>query len=465
MNCGIAEKHLSDLALGILSGETRSGVEAHVAECVICQVEFDRLREILREAERVAEREVPADFRDRLGVAVAGEIARVRGSHHRNRIFRRWIAVAAMILLLVGAGMMHLRRTTPPAPAASSESVIAHPLEAVWRARAEGYAAGRFSHVPVVAGERVFGVRMAGGRERIFARDARTGGELWISGESSGGFLSADGERVYAMRREAGREILTAYRGGDGGRLWEGEVGSVTGGTWHPVVCGNVVVVGNGGILAAYDAVTGAELWRTDGAGPRSRPAQTCGALNYVTAGGVLRSVESRTGAVRWETPIPADDAGRRQYAVTASGGRVFVLPVDGGTGDRRLAAFDGVTGRFLWERRTVAGIHLAATGDFVFVKGMDLEAFRAADGASLWRKSFGNCAPVTCGRDVIYAVRTSGRDSEVAAVDPRSGGIRWTQQVSKTCAGILLADNHAFLEGLDGILYAFAFRPRGGII
>jgi outer membrane protein assembly factor BamB len=116
-------------------------------------------------------------------------------------------------------------------------------------------------------------------------------------------------------------------------------------------------------VVAAYDVMTGKELWSNTwperfsqwmggGEGPRATPAWAEGVVFALGAKGELRCLDEATGKVVWRTNI-LQDAGAKnlKWGMAASpliaGEAVIVLP--GGPSGKSIAAYDRKTGKRLW--------------------------------------------------------------------------------------------------------------------
>ncbi|MDH5540028.1 MAG: PQQ-binding-like beta-propeller repeat protein, partial [Rhizobacter sp.] len=105
---------------------------------------------------------------------------------------------------------------------------------------------------------------------------------------------------------------------------------------------GVFTLAGDDGTVLAYDAATGAEMWRASvgaklaaGVGGDGRFA------SVVTRGGELVTLEA--GQVKWRKPVGS----RVSTPPLVAGERVFVLGVD-----RSVHAFDALDGRRLWSQQ-----------------------------------------------------------------------------------------------------------------
>ena len=115
-------------------------------------------------------------------------------------------------------------------------------------------------------------------------------------------------------------------------------------------------------VVAAYDPVTGRELWTNawtasfremmGGDGPRATPTWFDGRVYALGAQGELRCLDEVTGRVVWRTNI-LEDAGAKnlQWGMAASplivDDTVVVLP--GGSGGKSVAAYDRRSGQHAW--------------------------------------------------------------------------------------------------------------------
>lgn len=116
-------------------------------------------------------------------------------------------------------------------------------------------------------------------------------------------------------------------------------------------------------VVAAYDVMTGRELWTNawnerfsqwmgGGEGPRATPAWADGHVFALGARGELRCLDAATGHMVWRTNILKDaGADNLRWGMAGSpliaGDAVIVQP--GGKAGRSVAAYDRQTGKVLW--------------------------------------------------------------------------------------------------------------------
>ena len=120
---------------------------------------------------------------------------------------------------------------------------------------------------------------------------------------------------------------------------------------------------GKNEVVAAYDVMTGKELWTNawaerfstwmgGGEGPRATPTFADGLVYALGGRGELRCLDAATGKMVWRTNI-LDDAGAKnlRWGMAGSpliaGDAVVVLP--GGANGKSIAAYDRKTGKRLW--------------------------------------------------------------------------------------------------------------------
>lgn len=145
-------------------------------------------------------------------------------------------------------------------------------------------------------------------------------------------------------------------------------------------VVNDTVFAGCGPQVYAFDAVTGAELWRIDTGTPG--PFRVAEGVLYATGGGHVRAVDVRTGGERWRFrgAIPMRPA--------VAGGRVCVIG-DSPRWGRTLHVLNARNGAEKWRMEADPKLAAPATdGDLIFVGCADgaLLALRGRNGRERWR-------------------------------------------------------------------------------
>ena len=213
---------------------------------------------------------------------------------------------------------------------------------------------------------------------------------------------------------------------------------------------GRIFVMDGKADVSAHDARTGAQVWRTN-IMPRSKRDHEAwgGGLAYadgkIYASSGFREVvqlDARTGALGWRTRTDAPV----HAAPTVAGGRMFAVDVND-----ELLAFDATSGAQLWTYQALteparilsASSPAVANGDTLvtsFASG-ELVALRATNGNELWNASLSRASRTNAlseirdiaGRPVVYKtdVFAVSHADYFAAVDLRTGSVRWTLPVS----------------------------------
>ena len=258
-----------------------------------------------------------------------------------------------------------------------------------------------------VHGDLIYTQEQRGNDEIVAAYALSTGKPVWRHHdtarfwESNGGAgpratPTVSGARVYALGATG---ILNVLDAGSGAVVWSHNASADTGAKvpdWgfsgSPLLLDDLVIVATGGVLAAYDAVSGARRW----IGPAADDGYTSPQL--MTIDGVRQVVHlSGTGLA---SVTPADGKPLWQYAwkgypivqpsQTADGGILIVANESSGT--RRLAVSHGAGEWRVEERWTSNGLK-PWFNDFVVHKGHAfgfdgtiLACIDLADGTRKWK-------------------------------------------------------------------------------
>jgi outer membrane protein assembly factor BamB len=175
------------------------------------------------------------------------------------------------------------------------------------------------------------------------------------------------GNRIYQWARQGEREVMTAIDADTGKVLWQ--TGHAAPFTMHSAAAthgpgpkstpvfsnGRIYAIGMTGIVTAYDAASGKQLWQKPGSTTvpmytthSFSPIVDRGLVIFHLGGhneGALTALDANTGDVKWTwkgdgpgygSPILADIAGTRQIITITQG---------------KLVAVDAASGTLLWER------------------------------------------------------------------------------------------------------------------
>jgi outer membrane protein assembly factor BamB len=197
-----------------------------------------------------------------------------------------------------------------------------------------------------------------------------------------------------------------------------------------------VTVSGSDGTVAAFNAATGADLWRANVGGPIAAGAGSDGqTAAVVTASNELVAIAG--GKQIWREKLPAVS----YTAPFVAGGRVFVLG-----GDRSVSAFDGRTGRKLWTQTRPgeplvlrhAGVMLAVGNTLVVGLSGRLAGLDPLTGRPVWEAPIATPRGINDVERLVDLVGTVSRvgdsvcarafQAAVGCVDTSRGMVVWTK-------------------------------------
>jgi outer membrane assembly lipoprotein YfgL len=237
-----------------------------------------------------------------------------------------------------------------------------------------------------------------------------------------------------------------------------------------PAASGNTVTVaGADGTVAVLDATNGHELWRASAGAPLTAGVGSDGK----TAAVVTRNndlVALAGGKVLWREKLLAQS----YTPPLVAGARVFVL-----AGDRSVSAYDGATGRRLWNQQRPGGEPLVlrepgvllAVGDTLVVgQGGRLAGLNPLNGIARWEVPIGTSRGID---DIERLVDLVGRASRVGdsvcarafqvavgCVDAARGAVVWTQKANGSEG---LAGDGADVFGTESDGHVVAWRRDNG--
>jgi outer membrane assembly lipoprotein YfgL len=146
---------------------------------------------------------------------------------------------------------------------------------------------------------------------------------------------------------------------------WTNSIGTVGYPLNTRVVGDKVFVASSQGNIAALDATTGKDIWRTQVGGPLSAGVGSDGTVTaVVNRDNEVIALEG--GKVTWRQKLSAVT----MTAPLVAGARVFTL-----SGDRTVTAFDAATGRKLWQQQRTGDSLLLGQSGVLFAHGDTLIA------------------------------------------------------------------------------------------
>lgn len=246
-------------------------------------------------------------------------------------------------------------------------------------------------------------------------------------------------------------------------QVWSNRIGAIN----FPLelqVAGNTVYVSGGdGSIAAIDARTGADLWRTNAGAPVATGVGSDGKTSAVVtqANDVVAFLDGREA---WRQKLSA----QAYTAPLVAGGRVFVL-----SADRSVSAFDGQTGRKLWSQQRPneplvlkqSGVILAVGDTLVVGFSGRLAGLNPSSGVVRWEAPIASPRGVNDIERLVDLVGRVSRDGDVVCarafqasvgcVNTARGSLVWTKPANGA-QGVHGDDKRVFGTESDGVVRAW---------
>ena len=303
------------------------------------------------------------------------------------------------------------------------------------------------------------------------------------------------GNRIYVHSRRDPSEVVTAVESATGKVVWQQRydaaftknqyaVRMAKGPNATPLVAGGrLFTLGVTGLLTAWDAASGAHIWRKDYSaqidtsklfcGTSASPLLAGGLLIVQTGsdvhGGRLAALDPATGTSKWEwkgpgpgyaSPTLIDVAGTTQI-VTMTNSSVVGLDARTGAGLWSIPFPDE------WHENIVTPLW---TGSELVVAGVrqGTQAYRLAPAKGAWQATpLWKNADITMymsspvfGDGVIYGLG-SKRKGQFVALDPKTGAVKWTTEGREgDHASVLLAPSHVLFLTSTGVLVVAKRNP-----
>ena len=301
------------------------------------------------------------------------------------------------------------------------------------------------------------------------------------------------GNRLYLFSRVGDDEVMSAIDPENGKVIWR--TGYPVSFTMHPAATrhgmgpkstpvfadGKLFSIGMTGVVTAFDAGTGKQLWQKPGSMPLPMfnshsfsPLVDRGLVIFHTGGhmaGQLTAFDVNTGAVKWSwsgdgpgygSPVIAELGGTRQLIAITQGKLVSVNPADGA---------------LLWERPFVSANFTNAVTPVVYGQtlivsgnGGPTTAFTVTKQNNQW-----NIATAWENADIPYRLSnsvlvgdvlfglSSRNQGQYFSVDAKTGKTLWSSEPRQGGnAAIVKADTQAYSLEDDGELVVFRAGPAG---
>jgi outer membrane protein assembly factor BamB len=309
----------------------------------------------------------------------------------------------------------------------------------------------------------------------VFGLDLETGSERWTAGQPPGVALSRATAPGLVLA-SAQYDRLTAFSSETGAERWLAtfQPGATCYGFGPALASGSVVYAlasercegaSAPAVAFAFDADSGAELWRTELPGTVeglwSAPVEVDGTVAFLAFAGSpgaswsdgFFGLDAATGDIRWSKLFSIGGQAYSDRGPVDADGSILLTPLTG-----ELVAVDPVTGAVRWstpaDTSRTSGPPLVADG-VVYASGPDgLVALDAGSGASRWRDA-GGAGGLEVVRAGSFLLVTHAPDRTVTAHDPATGTVLWTVPAvaghGKQPLGPFLATGDEFAVILDG--------------
>lgn len=316
-----------------------------------------------------------------------------------GRVLRSTLMVMAMGLAACSSGP----KKPQPAPL---EPVV--PLVAAQQVWSQNIGAIDPLLVPVVR-DGLLALANAAGEVSVL--QAETGQLRWraAAGAPMGAGVGFDGQRVALVTRDSDLVVLTPA-----GVAWRQRIAARV--YTPPLVAGErVFVLAGDRSVSAFDARTGAALWRWTSRGTEPLVLQQAGVLTAVRntlvagIGGRLVGLDPDAGRVLWDTVVARTRGATEIERLVDPVGRV------GRDGDvlcvrafqAAVGCVDAVSGRTLWSQPADGAVGVQADAERVYGTEANgrVRAWRRSDGAEAWSNERllhrGLSAPLAIGRSL----------------------------------------------------------------
>lgn len=249
---------------------------------------------------------------------------------------------------------------------------------------------------------------------------------------------------------------------------WTAKVGAVGFPLDVKVNGSSIALASSDGVVASFDARSGAELWRTSVGMPIAAGVGSDGRFaSVVTRNNELLVLDA--GRELWRQKMPAQVF----TAPLVAGARVFVLAAD-----RSVSAFDAQTGRKIWTQQRPgeslvlrqAGVLLAVEDTLVAGLGGRMVGLNPSNGSIRWEAPIASPRGTNDVERLVDLVGRVGRDASVVCsrafqaavgcVDAARGGLLWSKPAIGS-VGVQLDDKYVF--GVESDSKVVAWRRSDG--
>lgn len=334
----------------------------------------------------------------------------------------KWWLLAASAALLTACGGDSAKKENIEPPTPLVEFASSAVVQKLWTSSVGGGAAELGAGlVPAVSGDHVYFASPDGS---LVAHDAATGRKLWSKKyESFSGGPAANPSVVVAGSIEG---ALIAVDAETGLENWRARMSSEV--ISAPVIVGDVVMaIANDGRTHALKIADGSQIWAVDRGVP-------------------LLSLRGNAAPVVTENSVIVAGANGTVSALALSDGRpIWEQRIGVGEGRTDLERMVDVDGRMV-----------VLNGD-LFVVGYEsgAQALTADAGRTLWQRDMSSVSGLAAGTDAVFIAASDGA---VWALDRRSGGALWKNEVllHRMVSVPVLMGDFVVVGDLEGYLHWF---------
>ncbi|WP_428659261.1 PQQ-binding-like beta-propeller repeat protein [Runella sp.] len=302
-----------------------------------------------------------------------------------------------------------------------------------------------------------------GSGEKIYAIDAQTGTQRWVTESKNATFSSVSVEDDLLFTQTSQKCIALSTKTGE--QKWEYSSRAIGSSGVPPLVQKNVVYTAAGFIfiatgITALDAKTGKEIWSYSigQAAGSSTPIVVNGTL-YVCMDRSLFAFNATTGEKKWQYVTTINELGTHTSPVVGNGVVYF------GSGTKKVIALDAESGDKRWEfsiGNAEPGSPTLANGILYF--GTDTKKIYALDaktGLLKWQfETSGSVGTPTVANDLVYFSsidRINNKDHRFYALNSQTGTIQWEFETNGEIGGCVVANGIVYFGSNDKKLYAFS--------
>lgn len=269
-----------------------------------------------------------------------------------------------------------------------------------------------------------------------------------IAGSSKKRRLAASpvvgGGQLYAMGTDG---VVAAFDAATGARRWsqsfsvkgKGENSVYGGGASY--ADGKVYVTTGMGEVAAIDAKDGKVLWQVKPSGPlRGSPTIAFGSVYVMTMDNQIISLNAADGALQWNEVASTGQTGVFGVAAPAAGQGTVIAGYSTG----ELVAYRYENGRQLWadalartSLSTTVGVLTDIDADpiidrgrvFALGQGGRMAAYELVSGQRIWELNLAGISTPTIAGDWIFTLTD---DAKLLCIARSNGKVRWVQQLTR---------------------------------